>query len=253
MKYCFTTLAVGEPYESRTMEFYKNMRELTTNCDFFITTCNTDFPEMGDRIYTNFINPPSLHYTQGGFSFHVNLKCLSLKHVITHEKQMLKENPDFQKYDYIIFTDGDWLIANDFSEEKIISMLNHIEESGGDFAFERPSPIGEGRINPKNGCFFAEKFDFYDCWEYEKWDDGQVVNEQFLVFKNGPKYRFFTQRWEQFLWYCIMNDIRSYPDGFEIGISALEADMVHMHSFFHNHIPNCFGFYTKSDVYHSKF
>ena len=103
MKYCFTTLAVGEPYESRTMEFYKNMRELTTNCDFFITTCNTDFPEMGDRIYTNFINPPSLHYTQGGFSFHVNLKCLSLKHVITHEKQMLKENPDFQKYDYIIF------------------------------------------------------------------------------------------------------------------------------------------------------
>ncbi len=31
--------------------------------------------------------------------------------------------------------------------------------------------------------------------------------------------------WEQFLWYSIHNDIRNYPDGFEIGVSALEAGM----------------------------
>jgi len=51
MKYCFTTLAVGEPYESRTIEFFKNLSERTENCDFFITTNNPEFPsELGEII-----------------------------------------------------------------------------------------------------------------------------------------------------------------------------------------------------------
>ena len=62
MKYCFTTLAVGEPYESRTLEFFKNLSEKTENCDFFIATNNPEFPsELGERIKVYQINQDSLH------------------------------------------------------------------------------------------------------------------------------------------------------------------------------------------------
>ena len=92
MKYCFTTLAVGELYETRTLEFFKSLSEKTENCDFFIATNNLEFPsELSDRIKVYQINQDNLHDSRGGFSFNLNLKCLSLKHVMLYEKQMLKE------------------------------------------------------------------------------------------------------------------------------------------------------------------
>jgi hypothetical protein len=51
-----------------------------------------------------------------------------------------------------------------------------------------------------------------------------------------------------------MNNIRSYPDGFDIGVSALEAGMKYKFvGVFNSHIPNCFAFYTKSNDYHVRF
>jgi len=54
----------------------------------------------------------------------------------------------------------------------------------------------------------------------------------------------FEQKWEQMLWYSIANNIRNYPDGFEIGVAALESKMVR------SIIPlkllsNCYYFYPK--------
>ena len=253
MKYCFATLAVGEPYESRAIEFYKNLSEKTENCDFFIATNNLDFSTTEQKIKVYQINQDNLHDSRGGFSFHLNLKCLSLKHVILYEKQMLLKNPEFQKYDYVIFTDGDWILYEKFSEEKILNMLNYMEAENIDFAFERPAQIGESRINPENS-FFRDKLYDYDILEYPKWDEAHVVNEQFLVFKNNYKFRFFVNRWEQFLWYSIKNDIRNYPDGFEIGVSALEAGMSwRYYGVFNNFLSECFAFYTKSNVFHVRF
>lgn len=253
MKYCFTTLAVGEPYEELTKEFYLSLRERTTNCDFFITTNNFDYPDLGDRIKINRTDLKSLHDSRGGFSFHLNYKCLSIKYVLEYQKQMLKENPEFEKYDYVIFTDGDWIMHEGFNEQKIINMLNHMETLGLDFLFERPAPIGAHKENP-NESFFRDKLYDYDVFEHTKWDEAHVVNEQFLVFKNNSKLRFFAQRWEQFLWYSIANDIRNYPDGFEIGISALEADMKYAYEgMFGYHLNNCFAFYTKTADFHVRF
>lgn len=249
MKYCFTTLAVGEPYESKTVKFYQDLRKKTTNCEFFITTANPEYPNLGDKIHVNLINPPSLHHPLGGFSFHLNLKCLSLKHILNYQKS----NPELEKFDYVIFTDGDWEMYEEFSEEKILAMLNHMEHNDIDFLFERPSRIGDGK-NDGDNCFFKEKITDYEISDIDRWDEAHVCNEQFLVFKNNSKFRFFTQRWEQFLWYGIMNDIRSYPDGFDIGISALEANMKYEFvGVFNNCIPNCFAFYTKSNDYHVRF
>ena len=101
MKYCFTTLAVGEPYEELTAKLYTSLREKTQNCEFFITTNNPDFPDLGERIHINRESLQSLHDSRGGFSFHLNYKCLSLKQVLTNEKEMLRINPEFKIFDYV--------------------------------------------------------------------------------------------------------------------------------------------------------
>ena len=94
---------------------------------------------------------------------------------------------------------------------------------------------------------------FRSVFDHDKWDDAHVVNEQFLIFKNNWKFKFFVQRWEQFLWYSIQNDIRNYPDGFEIGVSALEAQMKWDYNAFRLFLPNCFEFYDKPGNLHRRF
>ena len=74
-----------------------------------------------------------------------------------------------------------------------------------------------------------------------------------MIFKNNWKFKFFVQRWEQFLWYSIQNDIRNYPDGFEIGVSALEAQMKWDYNAFRAFLPNCFEFYDKPGNLHKRF
>jgi hypothetical protein len=250
MKYCFTTLAVGEPYESKTKELFKDLREKTTQCDFFITTNNSDLTVDGERINVNTFSLPSLKCSKGGFDFHLNLKVLSLKHILQFEQ---KQETSFKKYDYVIFTDGDWGVHKDFSEKKIINMLDYMDRENVDFLFERPNQIGGSKLEPDQ-CFYKEKLYDYDVFDHNKWDEAHVPNEQFLVFKNNSKFRFFVQRWEMFLWYSIANDIRNYPDGFEIGVSALEAGMNYQYTgVFSNFIPSCFYFYTKGEDLHERF
>lgn len=248
MKYCFTTLAVGEFYENKTKEFFTNLIPRTNNCDFFVTTTNKELSHESDRVKVNVINPVSLRTTHDklNFPFHLNLKCLSLKHVLNYQKETLKINTSFEKYDFVIFCDGDWSMHEEFSEQKIISMLEHMDKENIDFLFERPASIGGYKKEPQN-CFFRNKLEDYEVFDHNKWDDAHVPNEQFLVFKNNNKLKFFVQRWEMFLWYCIANDITSYPDGFEIGVSALEADMKYAYYGYFNHfLINCFTFLNKS-------
>lgn len=248
MKYCFTTLAIGEPYEELSAKFYQDLRSKTQYSQFFITTNNQEYPDLGENIFVNKLILPELHDSRGGFSFNLNYKCLALKHIINYEK-----NNDQNKFDYIIFADGDWILHSDFSENKIINMLDYMNKENLDFIFERPASIGDGRKDPENS-FYRDKIYDYDILEYDKWDNAHVVNEQFLVFKNNYKFRFFVNRWEQFLWYSIKNDIRNYPDGFEIGVSALEAGMSwNFNGVFSHFLPSCFEFYTKTGDHHIRF
>jgi hypothetical protein len=74
-----------------------------------------------------------------------------------------------------------------------------------------------------------------------------------MVFKNNWKFRYFVRRWEEFLWYSIHNNIRNYPDGFDIGVSALEAEMKWDWDSFRGHIPACFEFHDKAGNLHVRF
>lgn len=246
MKYCFTTLSIGEPYETLTKNFFTDLAAKTKYCDFFVTTNNKDFSHENNRVKINVINPPALRTSHNwiGFDFNVHLKSLSFKHILNYQKNN-ENTPGFENYDFVIFCDGDWSIYDGFSEEKILSMFERLKEEDIDFLFERPAAI-EGGKRDFSQCFYKNKLIDYDVFSHNKWDEAHVVNEQFLVFKNNNKFKFFVQRWEMFLWYCIANDLTNYPDGFEIGVSAFEAGMKYAYyGYFNHYLTNCFCFNTK--------
>ena len=249
MKYCFTTLAIGEEYERNALKLFKDLKNKTTNCDFFLATNNVECKDFeDDRIKINIIDPIKTVDSRPGFNFNVNLKCLALKSSLTH----VKNDHTLLPYDFIFYIDGDWSVMESFDESKIKNIFNYMVNESKDFVFERPALVKESRLDPENS-FFREKIYDYDILEYTGWDNAHVCNEQLLLFKNNYKFKFFVQRWEQFLWYTIQNDIRNYAEGFEIGISALEAGMEYNWGAFQAFLGSCFSFYTKEGVWHGRF
>jgi hypothetical protein len=254
MIYYFTTLAINEPYFKKSIEFYISLHEKTKNGLFNITTTKKDLERLGENINLSLedlkLKYPRLQITliedlnkrfqfpldmEGhGFIFNLNLKVLSIKACLISK----------QKFDYLIFCDGDWDMYNEFDENKLFNMFEFMESKNIDFGFERPAKIGDYKSNNYQDCFFLEKIYDYGVDKHSLWDDAEVVNEQFLVFKNNVKLMIFTQKWEQMLWYSIANNIRNYPDGFEIGVSALESKMIMSYEPFRL-LKNCFYFYPK--------
>jgi hypothetical protein len=237
MKYIFTTLAVGEPYLKNAAECYS---EYSNKCsgDFNITTNESYI--VNDKVNLDLFKLDKYNDNGEGFSFFLNLKCLSLKYCLN------------KGYDFIIYNDADWKITKNFNENKLFNLFNHMNKNNFDFLFERPSLIGDHKKNINN-CFFVDKLKDYHVFEHSKWDNAHVVNEQFMVFKNSWKFRYFIRRWEEFLWYSIHNNIRNYPDGFDIGVSALDSDMIWDWDSFRHFLPSCFEFYDKSGKLHVRF
>ena len=254
MKYYITTLAVGEPYFSTSLEMYTALHEKTVDGYFNITTSDNDLamlPQIVGISSDEFkLKYPKLqittieglnkritfpqHMEGHGFTFNLNLKVLSLKACL------LSGN----SFDYLIFVDGDWHLNDLFEEEKLKTLFTNLELLNVDFAFERPAEIGNYKSNNLIDCFFEEKLRDYNALEHDTYDRAHVVNEQFLAFRNNPKFRLFTQKWEQMMWYSIANNIRNYPDGFEIGISALESGMT-WNFYMLTVVWQCFYFYAK--------
>jgi len=237
MKYIFTTLAVGESYLSNAAKCYTEYSE-KCNANFNITT-NENY-DVGEKVNLNLFKLDKYHDSGYGFSFFLNLKVLSLKYCLD------------KGYDYIIYNDADWRMTDNFSEDKLFNLFKKMEEDDLDFLFERPALIG-GHKSDMSNCFFDRKLKDFHVFEHTKWDNAHVVNEQFMVFRNSWKFRYFVRRWEEFLWYSIHNDIRNYPDGFDIGVSALDADMKWNWDLFRHYLPECFEFYDKAGNLHIRF
>lgn len=254
MNYYFTTLAIGEEYLKQSLLSHIHIHELTKDAYFNITTSKSDINNIeeiiGLSLQSLILNYPRIQITyvenymgdisfpffsQGyGSTFNYNMKVLSFKF---YERSEIE-------FDYLIFMDGDWKIHENFSEEKLKTFFLNMENNNIDFAFERPAKIGNYRQNNFEDCFFDEKLRDYNVLEHNIWDDAHVVNEQFLVFKNNWKLKLFTQKWEQMLWYSIVNKIRNYAEGFEIGVSALESKMNYSWQMFYP-LTECFFFYAK--------
>jgi hypothetical protein len=237
MKYIFTTLAVGDSYLKNASECYTTYSD-RCSADFNITT--NEMYEVGSKVNIDLFKLDRYDDGNPGFAFYLNLKVLSLKYCLD------------KGYDYVIYNDADWRIRDNFNEDKLFDLFKYMEDKNLDFLFERPSKIGSHKGDMSN-CFFERKLYDYHVFEHTKWDDAHVVNEQFLVFRNNWKFRYFVRRWEEFLWYSIHNNIRNYPDGFEIGVSALEAEMNWDWNSFRSFLPDCFEFNDKAGNLHIRF
>lgn len=237
MKYIFTTLAIGDSYLENASKCYSEYSQ-KCSADFNITT-NTII-DTHPKVNLDIIKLDSYDDGNPGFSFFLNLKVLSLKYCLNKD------------YDFIIYNDADWKIRENFDEKNLLNMFSYMEDNNLDFLFERPAKIGDHKRDMIN-CFFDRKLKDYGVLDHSKWDEAHVVNEQFLVFRNSWKFKYFVNRWEQFLWYTIHNNIRNYPDGFEIGVSALESEMKWDWNSFRNFLPNFFEFYDKAGNLHIRF
>ena len=127
MKYIFTTLAVGESYIQNASECYTKYSDRCT-ADFNITT-NEQY-QVGPKVSLDIFKLDRYEDGNSGFSFFLNLKVLSLKYCLD------------KGYDYIIYNDADWRMTENFSEDKLFNMFNHMETNDLDFLFERPALIG---------------------------------------------------------------------------------------------------------------
>jgi hypothetical protein len=237
MKYIFTTLAIGEDYLKNAANCYSTYSDKCFG-DFNITT--NEAYDVNKKVNLDIITLDRYSENEAWISFYLNLKVLSLKYCLD------------KNYDYIIYNDADWRMTDNFSEDKLLNLFNHMEKNNLDFLFERPALIGDYKKNMSN-CFFTDKINDYHVLEHTKWDEAHVVNEQFMVFRNSWKFRYFVRKWEEFLWYSIHNKIRNYPDGFDIGVSALEANMNWDWNSFRFYLPNCFEFHDKSGNLHIRF
>lgn len=237
MNYIFTTLAIGDSYLHNAASCYTKYSEKCSG-DFNITT--NEIVNVGPRVNLDQIRLDRYEDGNPGFAFFLNLKVLSLKYCLD------------KGYDFIIYNDADWRITEGFDEDKLVNTFNFMKDNDLDFLFERPAKIGDHKRNLDH-CFFERKLKDYHVFEHDKWDEAHVVNEQFMVFKNSWKFRYFVRRWEEFLWYSIHNNIRNYPDGFEIGVSALEAEMKWDWNSFRYLLPNCFEFHDKAGNLHIRF
>lgn len=250
MSYIFTTLAVdkighgtnfvhGSDYTTSAIESCKNLGSVLKNANFNITT-NVKIYDPNKFLNLDIFELSNFYCSKGGFAFHLNLKSLALKYCLDKD------------FDYVIYFDADWAPTDNLKEENFIRLFDYMESNGLDFLCERPFRVGTFKNNP-NKCFFKEKVDDYHLLEHDFWDDAHVFNEQFMVFKNNYKFRFFVNRWEQFLWWTVANDIRNYPDGFEIGVSALESRMNYDCENWFEILRDCFKFYDRSGNLHHRF
>lgn len=248
MKYAFTTLAVGKYYEDKSNKFYTDLAKKTKYSKGHITTANTNFKHPNAHV--NYINPPKLYNFEGRedtYSFHLNLKCLAIKHAL---------ELDFKnELDYIIFHDGDWLIEKGFREKGLIACLNYMEENEIDVAYEREAHLWQDIEQYKKGesIMCKDKIEHYDLVNNTVWQDILLPNEQFMIFKNNHKLKFFVKRWEQFLWYGMMNNLMDYPDALEIGVSIKESQMKAENVQFDKFMEKYFSFLNNSGTKHTKF
>jgi hypothetical protein len=127
-------------------------------------------------------------------------------------------------YKYVLFFDADWSIHNGYSEVKLLNFLDELENSNLDFIYERPHSIGDSKRD-LNNCFWKHKIEPYGLMNTNFYDKGQVVNEQFMIFKNNDKLKVFVNKWKERNEFGVKNNIWAFAEGVEIGMSAIDAKM----------------------------
>ena len=238
MTYIITTLAVGDEYINTALSLYYDLLKKTKYADYNITT--NIKKNSKENINIDFFYLDRYHNGEEKTSFYYNLKSLALKYAVNKE------------YDYIVYLDADYEVTDNFNEQGLLNLFDYMEKNNYDAIFERPLEIGENKLAKEN-ILFKKKLEDYNVFDHNKWDKAHIVNEQFMVFKNSWKYKYFCRRWEEMTWYSIANSIINFPEGFEVGVSAIEAEMSFEFSNWRSILRDYFKFKDKNGNTHYRF
>jgi hypothetical protein len=233
ISYIFTTLAIGQEYLNKAKQFSNDLFSYDKNFQRIIISDISD----NNIINTSVITLEESSVTQVCNYFNYNLKYQAIKYAINFNT------------DYIIYIDADWRINKNYSSEKINKFLSSNPDI--DFYFERPHSIGASKKD-EYSCFWKHKIEPYKLMLTDKYDHAHVCNEQFLIFKNNDKIHKFIEAWEQRNNFCVNNNIWTFAEGVEIGMSAIDANMNSTYSNFYE-IKECFEFNDISNNLYIRF
>jgi hypothetical protein len=152
----------------------------------------------------------------------------------------------------VIFIDADWSIGEEYNIEKVHNLLKFMDDNNYDFCFERPHLIGDGKLHD-NLIFWKHKRDFYDLLNTTEFDDGHVVNEQFLIFKNNDKLNKFAYFWELLCDKASDNNLWAFAEGVEIGMSSSYSKMRYEYYGWQKILNNCFIFKSLDGTVYKRF
>lgn len=232
--FIFTTLAIGQRYHDMAIAFSEKLLSLDpTISRIIVSDIRSDCPPN-----TTVVEPEPGSQITVCNAFNYNLKYQSIQAALTSEAQ------------YVIFTDADWVMTDSYSTDKILKFLNE-NHPEIDFFFERPHQIGHSKLNWDN-CFWRHKIEPYDLLNTTKYDQAHVCNEQFMILKNNHKLPLFVESWSKNNKFCVENNLWTFAEGVEIGMAAVDAEMLTQWSSFYT-ISHCFEFHDVSGNLHIRF
>lgn len=233
--FVFTTLAIGQRYYDMAMAFSEKLWNVDQSIYRIIVS---DIKSSGSPPNTLVLEPEADTQTIVCNAFNYNLKYQAIKFAMPYNT------------DYIIYTDADWVLSDKYATKKINKFLQE-NNSAVDFFFERPHSIGASKLD-WNNCFWRNKIHPYNLLETTKYDHADVCNEQFLIFKNNHKLNTFVDAWSEKNRFCIANNVWTFAEGVEIGMSAVDAEMLTQWSAFYT-ISHCFEFHDVQGKLHIRF
>jgi hypothetical protein len=179
-----------------------------------------DLDKISPKIHFDIIEPdyrlfnmPDGYYTD---QFNYNVK----------HRPILKSHQLCKDSDYIIFVDADWEVTDLYEESGVLRVLNLMKTENIDFLFERPHGIGAGK-QPEASywCFWRHKIPAYGLMETDRYDAGDVCNEQYMIFANNDKLSVFCANWMELFNKSQAENIWAFAEGVEIGMSTVVAGM----------------------------
>jgi hypothetical protein len=207
MTYIYCTIAIGKKYFIKACEFVKSLNQISLNHKVLIVT-DCEFTPIENVIFVKF-DENETKIIKNYFNY-------NLKYIPIMESTKLN-------YEFVIFFDADWELYQ-YSENLLLYFLDDIKKNDLDFIYERPHTIGHSKNN-LHECFWQHKIEPYGLLNTNQYDNGQVVNEQFMVFRNNEKLKIFVEKWKERNEFGVKNDVWAFAEGLEIGMSAIDANM----------------------------
>jgi len=218
----FTLLSIGEKYSKSSQRLIEELLS-NTSYDILVSTDNVEyFPNYPKRvtIRQNIEKEAKLLYS--GVEFNYNLKF--------HAFENIPEG-----YDIILYLDCD--IKNNFWSKEGDSKLK-TSFSNHDFVACRLNCILKNelsQLNSTGNCLFKHKILSYkaDKWEDKSLYESKLPSEHFFGFKyDKNKLTKFYKKWRELNYQLqLVEEARSWGDGFEIGVAAFYAGYINSFEF----------------------